>query len=165
MDSDQNESWLPPKRPGHSERWRLANGTDIEQTLQAAERLLGQAREEERHLRYLYGALAVALTVALASLAGLAVAAGDSGFRSTGALLVLVAVSSIVISGFMMLQVSARRNASRSARSGRVAADLAAMVEVAYLEVSEREQWSYLRLQATKRRLAAFSLHERAQET
>lgn len=168
MTSNSDEPvWLPPRRRDRAAVWKLANGEDVERGLTAAERMWGQALEDARHSQNLQIVLVSTATLGLASLLGFGLALYDSRFLSYQAIASLVAfitIISTIVGAFLIRRISVYRYASQFGHSRRLAAELAAMIEAAYLEISEREQWSYLRLQTTKLRLAAFPLSERIEQ-
>lgn len=139
----------------------VTNGDDIECALATAERWLAREQDELQYSRNLEIGLLTAFAVAIASLLGFGIALYNSGSHSygaVGALAVILAVSSSVTGAFVMRQLYLYRRSSQSSYRRRAATELATMIEAAYLEVSERERWSYLRLNTTKLRLAAFPL-------
>jgi hypothetical protein len=164
VESDAGESGWHPPAPSHNVAASEAtSGEDIECALAAAERWLAQAQDEVRHSRNLEIGLFTAFAIAVASLLGFGIALDNSSSHSygmVGALSAILVVSSSVTGAFIMRQLYLSRRSSQFSYRRRVATELATMVEAAYLEVSEREHWSYLRLNTTKLRLEAFPLGE-----
>jgi len=157
--SEQPSGWRPPAKRGQTERWRLASGDDVEACLVAAERLLAQAYEGQRHeqnVRIATGSLAF---VTLGSLAGLAFAfAQPDGVGSLATVLTGSATTIGTVALFMRLAVPRRRSRRAQHVQLVLAQDLASMVGNVFLDVANREHWSVFRMEAYKLRLSAFPL-------
>lgn len=155
------DGWRPGRKDTRATAWRLASGEDIERTLTAAERLLQASAERRRHQQNRAYALAsVLVTLGIAMFASLATVAryGPLG-QSALAMGALLASTALAVAGAACI-VLLRRNAFDARRNlhSRLASELAALVRESYLEVAERESWSYLHTHAVKLRLAAFPL-------
>ncbi|WP_063045986.1 hypothetical protein [Nocardia pseudovaccinii] len=137
--------------------WQLADGHDMENALQAAERLLGEADERHRHEENRTFTI-VSLIVAV----GLSLAASLFAIRSLSSLNLAgipIFISSIVL--FVLVR-ALQRQRRRMAHDYtlQLSAELASLIGEVYIEISEREQWSLLRRQSTRLRLNAFPQYD-----
>ncbi|MFB8279533.1 hypothetical protein [Nocardia colli] len=136
-------------------RHQLSDGKDLEKALEAAERLLAQAEERHRHEQN--------RTFTIWSLiVGVVISMGASliAIRSFYALEIVTIPIGICMVLLMILFFWLSIQKKRMEYDFRLthASRLAALINEAYLEVSQREEWSYLRREATRIRLSAFPL-------
>lgn len=142
---------------GHTaEAWRLSTGDDLEGALRAAERLLQQAEERRRHEdNRLFAIGSILVGVGLSFIASFI-----SLFRYAN---LALALSTVITAGLLLgllrwLMVQRRRNPADQVLD--LATQLSSMAGEVLLDVAERERWSFVRIEATKLRLAAFPLPE-----
>jgi hypothetical protein len=129
----------------------------VEFTLAAAERLLAQAAEDASRLaRARVVASALIFAAACVVVGFVALAPKPGALREFVALAVVVVLAVPLVLGLWRLAATTGR--AFDPQKLRLATDLAALVSAVYLDVAEREQWSYVRLQATKLRLSTFPL-------
>jgi len=137
---------------------RRIEGTELEVILYRAEVLLEASREAHRHAENIYIGLVTFGVGIVGSIAGSIV-------------FVLFSESIIGLTTFVTLLASMmgfwrtarrRRRAERDATQRmEIAVELAALVEETYQVVAEEEQWSYVRVEATRKRLYMFPLAHR----
>ncbi|MEU1587820.1 hypothetical protein [Micromonospora sp. NPDC005710] len=137
----------------------MSSGDDLEGALRAAERLLVQAEERHRHGQNLTTAiLSIMVGTALSFIASLAFFGFGAGGVSTivGFLTAITTVGVLIITLRALMRQRQRMNLDYTLR---IATQLSSMVDEALVDVAEREEWSYLRIDATKLRLAVFPAH------
>jgi hypothetical protein len=151
-----------PQRNRESE-WKLSTGDDLENALRAAERLLHEAEERRRHEQNITYAIVSVIVATLLSLAASLVVVVEVVSFGQGARF-LAATLSFIVAGaiFIYLFISLQRHRSSIGSDFilRLAVQASSMVNAALVDVSEREGWSYLRLETAKIRLSAFPLLE-----
>ncbi|OBK03150.1 hypothetical protein [Mycobacterium sp. 1245852.3] len=134
---------------------QLSDGKDLEKALEAAEFMLAAAEERHRHEQnrtFTIWSFIIAVIVTLVA----SLFAIHSFYALTYAVLPLTLSASVLAALFALLRRQLQRGEFDLRL--RLATRLAAMINETYLEVAEREQWSYLRREATKIRLSAFPL-------
>jgi hypothetical protein len=141
--------------------WRLSTGDDLENTLRAAERLLHESEERRRHEQNVTHAIGSIIVATLLSLvASLVVVVDVVSFGQAAR--VLAGTVSFIVAGavllYLFIVLQRHRNSIGSEFILRLAVRASSLVTAALVDVSEREKWSYLRLEATKLRLSAFPL-------
>ncbi len=128
---------------------------DLEMALEAAERMLAEADARHRYQESRTFTIWSLVVVVVASL--LASLLAFSYLYSIIYCVVPVVVAIVLLSLlFRLLRVQQHR--ARYDLRLRLAGRLASLINESYLEVAERERWSYLRREATKIRLNAFPL-------
>ncbi|MBQ0853392.1 hypothetical protein J8N05_35080 [Streptomyces sp. BH-SS-21] len=146
-------------------RWNLSDGEELERALRSAEHLLAQAEERKRHENNrTFATLSVIAGTVFSLAASLVAVAELITFSNTGSRVfatitpVVVSVSVIVTSVISLLR---DRRELEDEYPMRLATQIASMVAETMLDVAEREDWSYFRLEVTKLRLSAFPLIDR----
>lgn len=143
-------------------RAQLSDGKDLEKALEAAERMLASAEERHRHEQnrtFTIWSLIVGVVISLAA----SLIAVRSFYGLIFSIIPIVVCSILLAILFSWLLVQ-RRRSRYDFRLGH-ASRLAALINESYLEVSDREQWSYLRREATRIRLSTFPLHDSARSS
>lgn len=143
--------------------WRLSTGDDLENALRSAERLLAEAEERRRHEQNINYAIVSVMVATLLSLVASLVVISEvlsfgAGTRILGAILSFAVAAAILIYLFFALQ--RHRSSIGSEFILRLAVQASSLVNAALVDVSEREKWSYLKLETAKIRLSAFPLLE-----
>ena len=144
-----------------AEAWRLGGSEDLEMALEAAERLLHQAEERHRHEQNRSIAIISIIAGALLSLfASLVIVFQFVDYLTTGG--GAVAVVSTVVTSLVLVQsgfsLYRQRQRMQQDFTLRLATQLSAIIREAMVDIADREDWSYLRQEATKIRLSAFPL-------
>jgi Flp pilus assembly protein TadB len=135
-------------------KWRLSDGDDLENALHAAERLLAEAEERRRHEQNRTFATVSIIVGVILSLAASLIAVPAYIF---GLIPVVIGGAILVL---LFRELLRQRQRMAHDFTLRLASQLAAMIGETYLELADREEWSYLRREATKLRLAAFPLYD-----
>lgn len=146
-----------PRRfgPSHATRWHLSTTEDVERALSAAERLLRQGEERRRHLQN--------RTFAMLSLIfGLSLSLFASLLASSLAASAATLMIGTGVLAFALRELLRLRQIAKYDRTLQLATELAAIAREAFLEVAEREHWSYVRVESTKLRLSAFPIQARS---
>jgi hypothetical protein len=170
VDDSNRGAWRPPgyrqveQRPTSTgediEPRSAATGEDIEFALHAAERLLAEVELARRHERMTSLCASTAIALILASSALLAALLSDH--LGTTAFKVFVAIATLAFLITLPICLSVVLRARRRYRSTylrlSLAQDIATMLGEVLSSVAESENWSYVRLEATKLRLSAFPL-------
>lgn len=134
-------------------KWRLSEGDDLENALHAAERLLAEAEERRRHEQNRTFAIVSIMVGVVLSLTASLIA-----IRYVFAFVPVVA--SVLILALLVRALIVQRRRVALDYTLRLACQLASMIGESYLDVADREAWSYLRREATKLRLAAFPMYD-----
>jgi hypothetical protein len=149
--------WRPPTRSKPEERPQVT-GEDIEFALNAAEGLAAEAdrAEHQANTTRFWASVATALLLALSALTAgtLTGHVGTAGFRVLAAVATVILLTAAASSWWWILRADYRRKSSNLRLS--LAQDIVGIVREVMLDVAEREQWSYMRLEATRLRVSAF---------
>jgi uncharacterized membrane protein required for colicin V production len=151
----------PGPRRDRATVWRLGSGEDLEHALRAAERLLSEAETRHRHQQSItHGLLSIVAGLVLSLIASLVIFSQyfeyGNGNTSRAAASFVSALAT-----FAVLTVSVRaliryRQRAELDYTIHLSVQMATMIDEAFVDIAEREQWSYLRVEATKLRLSAF---------
>lgn len=145
--------------------WNLGTGEELEVALRAAERLLVQAGEQRRHEHNRrFTIISIIIGTILSLFASLVAVVEVSSFSSSGmrvTVTVFPVLAAAVILGISIVSLVKERSGSSLDPTLRLAVQIASMVGEAMVDVADREGWSYLRVESTKLRLAAFPLLDR----
>jgi hypothetical protein len=141
----------------------MSTGEELESALRAAERLLHESEERRRHEQNItYAILSIIVAILLSLGASLVVVVEVASFGQTTRF--LAATVSFIVAGSVLLYLFVALQRHRSSIGSqfilRLATQASSLVTAALVDVAEREQWSYLRVEATKLRLSAFPLLE-----
>jgi hypothetical protein len=157
---------MPNESPGQGvneitriRKMQFSDGNDLEKTLEAAERMLAEADAHHRHEQNrTFAACSMAVVVITALAVSLFVFYNCYWMSHYFAPIAasLVSVASLILT-IVYFRVENRRNIQYDFRM-RLVGRLVGLINESYLEVAEREQWSYLRREATKIRLSIFPL-------
>jgi hypothetical protein len=151
-------AWRPPGRSPAKERSPVT-GDDIEHALRAAESLAAEADLEERQatVTRFWATVGNALLLAVSVLtAGLAIGhVGSGGFRVFAGVAAAILLAAAASCWRWILQAGYRQKSANLRRG--LAQEIAGMVREVILDVSQRERWSYIRLEATRLRISAFA--------
>jgi hypothetical protein len=157
--SNDADSW-PEPTGGPTKESPLIRGEDIELALRAAEGLAAEADLAERQDN-MAGTLAIVATAVILSAAVLTAGllsdhVGTVSFKVFVAIAAFILLGAFAASCRWILRTHNRRK-SPDLRL-RLALDIVGIVREVILVVAERENWSYIRLEATKLRISAFPL-------
>jgi hypothetical protein len=163
MQAEHEDQPRRQQRRNRGTAWRLSTSADLENALTAAERLLHGAEERRRHEQNITYAIVSIIVITLLSLAAsLVVVVEVASFGQTTRF--WAAAISFIVAGVILLclfiALQRHRTSIGSQFILRLAVQAASLVTAALVDVAEREEWSYLRLEATKLRLSAFPLLE-----
>ncbi|MEU8901807.1 hypothetical protein [Nocardia sp. NPDC048505] len=138
--------------------WQMADGHDVENALQAAERMLGEADERHRHEENrTFTILSLIVGVGLSLAASLVVTVRS---LSTLTFAVVPIVISVAILFALIRALLGQMRRRKNDFTLLLAAELASIVGESYVGIAEREHWSELRRQSTRLRLHAFPQYD-----
>jgi hypothetical protein len=158
----RGSAWRPELSDSDSREFRVSTGEEIEITLAAAEGLLSEAQRDLRDRNRTPAWIACILAVALGAAIILTSSAAGLGAVAAAIAAGLLVASSSLVAAIATAQARAERR--RPPVQMELAIQLAGMVREVYLDVARREEWSAMRVDATKLRLSAFPLVWRVDE-
>ena len=151
------DPWRPPTHSPAKERSPVT-GDDIELALRAAESLAAEAGLAERQASMSRFWASVGTAVLLASSAltvGMLTAhIGTVGFRIFAAIATVILLIAATSCWWWILRTDYRQKSFNLRLS--LAQEIVGIVREVILDVSQREHWSYIRLEATRLRISAF---------
>lgn len=149
--------WRPPARSPAKDRSPVT-GDDIELALRAAEGLAAEADLAERQASMTRSWASVGTAVLLATSAltiGMLTGhIGTVGFRVFAAVATVFLLTAAASCWWWILRADYRQKSSNLRLS--LAQEIVGIVREVMLDVSQREHWSYIRLEATRLRISAF---------
>ena len=162
--TSSSSSSFGAERRDRAKAWNLSSGEDLEHALRAAERMLQQSEARRRHEQNrTFALVSIVLGTTLSLVASLVVIIQ---FVTFGTATAKVATALIpALASFLVVASLLRALIKQIKKAGLdylldIAMQLSGMIDEALIDVAEREEWSYMRIQATKLRLSAFPLRE-----
>lgn len=156
--STDAEAWLPPRR--RQAEQQALQGEDLELALRAAERLAAEAglAGEQESLSRIWAVVATAVILSATALSAglLGDHVGTFGFRVCLVIATCGLLGALAACWWLILRARYRRKSLYFRLN--LAQGIVGMLREVVLDVAERENWSYIRLETTNLRISAFPL-------